>query len=157
MFISSQLLEVGISAILVPMRYLAAVSAGRFMLDFAFNDVSDTLSIIDRFHPREYYAFSLYAFASDTEWNLDFFIWQLPAVVLTLFKFVLRRRRIGAACGETWRVGGVLVMHVLLRAFMASFAVDIPQSNVDAANAAIAALCEMSCMSYLIRHTWPFE
>lgn len=151
--------EVGISVVLCPARYLAAVHCSRILLDFAVPSLSDKVGVVDRFAPANFMSFAQFAFLQqgDDEWNMDFFVWQVPSIILTVGKLIARRRRLGAAKCRTKRVLGVLFMHILLRAFTGSFTVQLPQSEGDLLTAVIATSLESLVAKYLIWHTWPFE
>jgi hypothetical protein len=149
--------EIGVSMLIMPVRFLAASTTPRFMLDYMFTWWSDVLAIVDRFHPGAYASYALYAFASSgAEWNFDFFTWQVPSVVLTLGKLILRRRRVGAAMCRTKRVLGVLLAQIVLRAYMSTFSVMIPEQGSEAIEAIVVTVLEGMATSYLARHTWPF-
>lgn len=149
--------EIGVSVLIMPVRYLAASTTPRFMLDYMFTRWSDVLSVIDRFHPGSYVSYALYAFSSsEAEWNFDFFAWQVPSVLLSLGKLILRRRRVGAARCRTKRVLGVLLAQIILRAYMSTFSVMIPEQGSEAVEAIVVTVLEGMSTSYLARHTWPF-
>lgn len=149
--------EIGVSVLIMPVRYLAASTTPRFMLDYMFTRWSDILGVFDRFHPGAYASYALYAFESTSEeWNFDFFTWQVPSVVLSLGKLILRRRRVGAARCRTKRVIGVLLAQILLRAYMSTFSVMIPEQGSEALEAMVVTVLEGMATSYLARHTWPF-
>lgn len=156
-YVLSMSAEIGVSVLIMPVRYLAASTTPRFMLDYMFTRWSDLLSVLDRFHPGSFVSYALYAFASsDAEWNLDFFAWQVPSVLLSLGKLVLRRRRVGATRCRTKRVLGVLLAQILLRAYMSTFSVMIPEQGTEAVEAMVVTVLEGMATSYLARHTWPF-
>jgi hypothetical protein len=150
--------EVGLSVIFVPVRYLAAMHCTRLLIDFANPSASDVLSTVDRFNAGTFMTFAQHAFlaSADEEWNMDFFVFQLPSIALTLGKLIARRRKIGAAKCRTKRVLGVLLLQVMLRAFTGSFTVQLPQSEGDLMTALIAISLEGLASKYLIYHTWPF-
>lgn len=149
--------EIGVSMLIMPVRYLAAITTPRFILDYMFTSWSDCISILDRFNPGCYASYALYAFTNTTDdWNLDFFAWQTPSLILSIGKLLLRRRRVGAAQCRTKRVLGMLGLQVLLRAYMASFSVMIPEQWSEAVEAVVVTFLEGIVTSYLIRHTWPF-
>ncbi|KPA83303.1 putative mitochondrial hypothetical protein [Leptomonas pyrrhocoris] len=156
-YVLSMSAEIGVSVLIMPVRYLAASTTPRFMLDYMFTRWSDLLAVVDRFSPGAYASYALYAFASSgAEWNFDFFTWQVPSVILTLGKLFLRRRRTGAARCRTKRVMGVLLAQILLRAYMSTFSVMIPEQGSEAIEAMVVTVLEGMATSYLGRHTWPF-
>lgn len=156
-YVLSMSAEIGVSVLLLPVRYLAASTTPRFMLDYMFTRWSDVLSVVDRFHPGSYVSYALYAFASSSaEWNFDFFVWQVPSILLTVGKLITRRRRVGAARCRTKRVLGVLLAQILLRAYMSTFSVMIPEQGSEAVEALVVTVLEGMATSYLARHTWPF-
>ncbi|CAJ1991033.1 hypothetical protein conserved [Leishmania donovani] len=149
--------EVGISVLLMPVRYLAASTTPRFMLDYMFTRWSDVLALLDRFNPSTYASYAIYAFASsDDEWNFDFFTWQIPSVLMTIGKLIARRRLVGSARCRTKRVFGVLLSQLILRAYMSTFSVMIPEQGSEAVVAILVTVLEGMATSYLARHTWPF-
>ncbi|KPI84093.1 hypothetical protein ABL78_6849 [Leptomonas seymouri] len=149
--------EIGVSVLIMPVRYLAASTTPRFILDYMFTRWSDFLAVVDLFNPGAYASYALYAFgSSDAEWNFDFFTWQVPSVILTLGKLILRRRRVGAAQCRTKRVVGMLLVQILLRAYMSTFSVMIPEQGSEAVEAMVVTVLEGMATSYLARHTWPF-
>lgn len=150
--------EVGISVLFVPARYLAAMHCTRLLIDFANPAASDALGMVDRFDAGPFMTFAQHAFlaGADEEWNMDFFVFQIPSIALTIGKLIARRRRLGAAKCKTKRVLGMLLVHVLMRAFTGSFTVQLPQSEGDLMTAMIAITLEGLASKYLIYHTWPF-
>ncbi|CUF23750.1 Hypothetical protein, putative [Bodo saltans] len=154
----SSIAEVGLSVAFVPARYLAAMHCTRLLIDFANPSFSDALAVVDRFNAGTFMAFAQHAFLSsvDEEWNMDFFVFQLPSIALTIGKLIARRRKIGAAKCRTKRVLGMLFLQVVLRAFTGSFTVQLPQSEGDLITALIAISLEGLTSKYLIYHTWPF-
>lgn len=154
-YLLSSVGEAGISVMIFPMKYLAAVTTQRFLFDFMLPSWSDSLSVLDFFKPAEFMSFALHAFASEQDWNWDFFLWQIPSIAVTLAKLVLRRRRVGAEKCRTKRVIAVALLHVFVRSFVASFCVQLPQTDADALVALVMVGVESICANYLIRHTWP--
>ncbi|KAL7696678.1 hypothetical protein N2W54_006209 [Lotmaria passim] len=156
-YVLSMSAEIGVSVLIMPVRYLAASTTPRFMLDYMFTAWSDVLATVDRFNPGAYASYALYAFASSgAEWDFDFFTWQVPSVILTIGKLILRRRRVGAAKCRTKRVVGVLLAQIILRAYMSTFSVMIPEQGSEAIEAIVVTVLEGMATSYLARHTWPF-
>lgn len=156
-YVLSMAAEVGVSVLIMPVRYLAASTTPRYMLDYMFTRWSDVLAVVDRFHPGAYVSYALYAFArSEDDWNFDFFTWQIPSILLTLGKLVARRHRVGAARCRTKRVLGVLFAQLVLRAYMSAFSVMIPEQGSEAVMALLVTVLEGMTTSYLARHTWPF-
>ncbi|CCW61596.1 unnamed protein product [Phytomonas sp. EM1] len=155
-YLLSMIAEVGISMLWVPVQYLAAINTPRFLLDYMLTNWSDVLSKIDRFQSIRYASYASYAFSSDpdSEWNLDFFSWQVPSVILTVAKLVMRRRRIGARTG---RVVLALLVQIVLRAYCSTFSVMIPETGTEVFEAILATLLEGMVTSYLVRSTWPFH
>lgn len=148
--------EIGVSTLICPVRYLAAVTTPRFILDYALTGWSDVLRVLDRFPPGNFAAYALYAFSSDEDWSFDFFTWQLPSVALSLAKLWRRRQTLGGERCRTKRVLAVLLLQVLLRAHLATFSVMIPESGGDVVAAVVSAVLGSLATSYLARHTWPF-
>lgn len=151
--------EVVLSLAWAPMKYLAAVNTPRFLLDYLLTSWSDVLAIMDRFHAGKFASYAMYTFAthsSEDEWNLSFFSWQVPSVTLTVSKLISRRRRVGAETCRTKRVVGVLLLQVLLRAYMSSFSLMLPETGSEAVEAMVVTVLESASTSYLVRHTWPF-
>ncbi|KAG8346469.1 hypothetical protein TRVL_02705 [Trypanosoma vivax] len=103
-YMGSQAIEIGVSLLVYPMRYLAAVTTPRFILDYTLTNWSDTLRRVDLFSPGKYAAYALRAFTSDSDWNLNFFTWQVPSVALTLAKLWRRRRLLGPSSCRTARI-----------------------------------------------------
>ncbi|AIO00459.1 hypothetical protein LPMP_302360 [Leishmania panamensis] len=156
-YILSMGAEVGVSVLIMPVRYLAASTTPRFMLDYMFTRWSDVLALLDRFNPSTYASYALYAFASSNdEWNFDFFTWQIPSVLMTLGKLIARRRFAGSARCRTKRVFGVLLAQLILRAYMSTFSVMIPEQGSEALVAMSVTILEGMATSYLAQHTWPF-
>ena len=156
-YTSSLFAEAAFSTILVPMRYLAAVTTQRFLFDFGAQELSELLSWVDLFDPARFMSFSQYAFQGDQseDWNWDFFVWQLPAVALIVGKLMYRRHALGAERCKTKRVLGMLVPWMFIRAFLASFSVQIPQTEGDALVAIGAVVVESLMANYLIANSWP--
>ncbi|KAG5473228.1 hypothetical protein CUR178_03147 [Leishmania enriettii] len=149
--------EVGVSVLIMPVRYLAASTTPRFMLDYVFTRWSDVLALLDRFNPSTYSRYAFYAFASShDEWNFDFFTWQAPSVLMTLGKLIARRRLVGSVRCRTKRILGVLMAQLFLRAYMSTFSVMIPEEGSEALAAMVVTVLEGMATSYLARHTWPF-
>ncbi|KAG5472459.1 hypothetical protein LSCM1_03858 [Leishmania martiniquensis] len=149
--------EVGVSVLIMPVRYLAASTTPRFLLDYMFTRWSDVLALLDRFNPGTYASYALYAFAgTDDEWNFDFFTWQAPSVLMTLGKLIARRRLVGPVRCRTKRILGVLLAQLFLRAYMSTFSVMIPEQSSEALAAMVVTVLEGMATSYLARHTWPF-
>ncbi|GET90845.1 hypothetical protein, conserved [Leishmania tarentolae] len=156
-YVLSMAAEVGVSVLLMPVRYLAASTTPRFMLDYMFTRWSDVLAVFDRFNPSTYASYAVYAFASSNdEWNFDFFTWQIPSVLMTIGKLIARRRLVGSARCRTKRVCGVLLSQLILRAYMSTFSVMIPEEGSEAVVAVLVTIFEGMATSYLARHTWPF-
>ncbi|EAN85829.1 Present in the outer mitochondrial membrane proteome 31 [Trypanosoma cruzi] len=155
-YVASLGMEIGVSALICPVRYLAAVTTPRFILDYTMTGWSDTLSLLDRFSPANFAAYAMYAFSSDSDWNLDFFAWQAPSVVLTLVKLYYRRRKLGSESCRTKRVLAMIPFQMFLRAYIAGFSVMIPENSAEAVSAVVVTVVESMVTSYLARHTWPF-
>lgn len=157
-YVLSMLTETGVSMLWTPIRYLAAVNTPRFLLDYLLTRWSEVLRFVDRFHPGRFASYALYAFASEAneEWNLNFFAWQVPSVVLTLGKLILRRIRLGSKNCRTKRILGILFFQIVFRAYMSTFSVMIPEQGSEAAEAMLVTIFEGLCTAYLARHTWPF-
>ncbi|ORC90834.1 uncharacterized protein TM35_000072580 [Trypanosoma theileri] len=147
--------EVLLSALVCPRQYLAAVTTPRFLLDYVLTGWSDVLRRLDGFAPGKFAAYALQAFASDAEWNFGFFTWQLPSVALTLAKLCWRRRTLGPTRTRTLRVLMMLPVQVMLRAYVATFSVMIPESVGEVTESIVSAVLEGMVTSYLARHTWP--
>lgn len=156
-YTSSLFAEAAVSTVLVPMRYLAAVTTQRFLVDFGFQGLSELLSYVDFFDPARFMSFSQFAFQGDQseDWNWDFFVWQMPALALTLGKLWYRRKALGAEKTKTKRVVGMLVPWLFIRAFLASFSVQIPQTEGDAMVAVGAIVLESLMAKYIVANTWP--
>ncbi|RNF14037.1 uncharacterized protein Tco025E_06005 [Trypanosoma conorhini] len=155
-YVASLGMEIGASVIVCPVRYLAAVTTPRFILDYTMTGWSDTLSLLDRFSPGNFATYAMYAFSSDSDWNMDFFAWQVPSVTLTLVKLYCRRRKLGSERCRTKRVLAMIPFQMLLRAYIAGFSVMIPESSAEAISAVVVAVVESMVTSYLARQTWPF-
>ncbi|CCW68107.1 unnamed protein product [Phytomonas sp. Hart1] len=155
-YLLSMAAEVGVSVLWEPFKYLAAINTPRFLLDYMLTNWSDVLSKIDRFKTARYASYASYAFSSDpnVEWNLDFFSWQLPSIILTVSKLMLRRRLSGARTG---RLLLALLAQVILRAHFSTFSVMIPESGGEVFEAVLSTLLEGMVTSYLVRNTWPFR
>ncbi|KEG15623.1 hypothetical protein DQ04_00021210 [Trypanosoma grayi] len=156
-YVASLGMEIGVSVLICPVRYFAAVSAPRFILDYTLTGWSELLRVLDRFSPGNFAAYALYAFSSDADWNLDFFIWQLPSVVLTVTKLWYRRRLLGSVNCRTKRVLGMIPVQVFLRAFLSSFSLLIPESGGEVLVSVVLSVLENAATSYLAMHTWPFS
>lgn len=156
---SSMLLEQMVSFVVVPARYIAAVTAPRLMLDFLSNQLSDALSLLDAFRPGRFASFAIYAFAgnSNEDWNFDFFTWQGPAVCLTLGKLLVRRHRLGAEKCKIKKVMGVLVGQIFTRAYLGTFSINIPENASEAVGAVLIWLLEGALTAYLAAETYPFS
>nr|CCC91074.1 conserved hypothetical protein [Trypanosoma congolense IL3000] len=152
-YVASQGLEIGVSLLICPVRYLAAVSTPRFMLDYMLTGWSEVLRSLDLFSPGKYVSYADYAFSSISEWNLDFFTWQVPAAVLTLAKVWYRRRRLGAQNCRTLRVLLMLPLQLFLRAYLSSFSIMLPETGEEALEAVIAVVLEGAVTSYIAHHT----
>ncbi|EPY35891.1 hypothetical protein AGDE_07187 [Angomonas deanei] len=151
--------EIGVSLLFAPIRFIAAYNTPRFLLDYMFNTVSDTLSILDLFRPGLFASYAITAFTSgsDDEMNFDFFVYQVPSVVVTIVKLIMRRKRLGKEKCRTKRVLGVLFARMLLRAVIPSYSIMIPTQGGELVVASIQLFLEQLCTSYLFRHTWPYE
>ncbi|KAH9579988.1 hypothetical protein LSM04_005650 [Trypanosoma melophagium] len=149
--------EILLSGLLCPRQYLAAVTTPRFLLDYVLTGWSDVLRRLDRFAPGKFAAYALQAFASDAEWNFGFFTWQLPSVALTLAKLCWRRCKLGPTRTRTKRVLVMLLVQMLLRAYVSTFSVMIPETAGEVAESIVSAVLEGMVTSYLARHTWPLE
>lgn len=156
-YVLSMAAEVGVSLLWMPVRYLAAVNTPRFLLDFLLTRWSERLSRIDGFRPGRFASYAVYAFTNlSADWNLDFFAWQIPSALLTIGKLVVRRRRVGAARCKTKRVLLTLLVQLILRAYLATFSVTLPETDSEAIESAVVVILEAMTTSYLVRNTWPF-
>ncbi|ESL07280.1 hypothetical protein TRSC58_05033 [Trypanosoma rangeli SC58] len=155
-YVASLGMEIGVSVIICPVRYLAAVTTPRFILDYTMTGWSDTLSLLDQFSAGNFAAYAMYAFSSDSDWNLDFFAWQVPSVILTLAKLYYRRKKLGSERCRTKRVLAIIPLQMLLRAYIAGFSVMIPENSAEAVSAVGVTVVESMLTSYLARQTWPF-
>lgn len=156
-YLLSMGLEIGVSMLVVPFRFLSAISAPRFLLDYMLNSWSDKLSMLDRFAPGKFASFATYSFERpDCDWSFDFFTWQVPSVVLSLVKLLARRRHVGAKNCRTKRVLFALGLQVILRAYMATFVTELPENDLEAVNAILVTVLEGIATSYVVRHTWPY-
>ncbi|EPY24109.1 hypothetical protein STCU_04501 [Strigomonas culicis] len=155
---TAMFLEQAVSFVVVPARYIAAVTAPRLMLDFLSNQLSDALSLVDGFRPGRFASFAVYAFAGspDEDWNFDFFTWQGPAIGLTLAKLLVRRHRLGAKQCKVKKVLGVLAGQVLVRAYLGTFSINIPESASEAVGAVLIWLLEGALTASLAAETHPF-
>lgn len=153
----STAIETVVSLLLCPVRYMAAVSTPRFLLDYMITNWSERLRYLDGFRPGNYASYALSAFANASEeWSLTFFSWQLPSCVLSLGKLILRRRRLGSSRCRTKRVLGALVAQILLRCYLSSFSIMIPEHGGEAVEAVVVCVLESMATSYLALNTWPY-
>lgn len=157
-YLKSFFAEAGISLLLIPFRYTAAIHAQRSLFDFLFPGASDAVSVLDRFWPSEFMTFSLFAFASlqNGESNWDYFLWQLPSVALNLGKLFWRRRAFGAENCRTKRIMAMIGLQVVVRSFVASFSVNLPQIEGEVVVGLVMMLLESLATHYIYRFTWPF-
>lgn len=146
-----------VSCAFSPVRYLAGITAPRYLLDYMLTWLSDYICVFDRFSPAEYASFSVFAFESgDEEWSLAFFSWQMPAVCLNVLKLIYRRYKFGPQQTKTFRVLGVIGIQVMVRAYLSSFSVILPDSGRSAMEAIIGCFLDSMATRYLIWHTSPF-
>ncbi|AAZ11927.1 uncharacterized protein TEOVI_000098800 [Trypanosoma equiperdum] len=155
-YVASQGLEIGVSVIICPVRYLAAVTTPRFLFDYTLTGWSEILRTLDLFSPGRFASYAVYAFSSTSEWDLDFFVWQMPSVALTLAKLWYRRRHLGTKKCCTTRVLLMLPLQILLRAYLSSFSVMIPECGEELLEAIVSAGLEAGVSAYIIRNTSPF-
>lgn len=157
-YLASMAAEHVVSCALCPIPYLAGSLAPRFLLDYMLTWFSDIVCVLDRFNPSEYASFSVYAFESgDEDWSLSFFSWQMPAVVLTLGKLFYRRYKYGKKSTKTLKVLGVLGGQLLIRAYLTSFSIMLPDSTGSAFQSIVACFIDSLATRYLIVHTSPFN
>lgn len=157
-YVASMAVEAGVSLLWAPVRYLAAVNTPRFLLDYMLTSGSELLRYIDNFNPGNFASYALYGFTPniDSDWNFDFFGWQVPSLILSVGKLMWRRRRLGTEQCRTKRVLGMLVCQVFVRAYMATISVMVPESTGEAVGSMVVIGLEGLCTAYLARQTWPF-
>lgn len=148
--------EYAVSCMWCPVPFLAGITAPRYLLDYVLTWFSEYVCVFDRFNAAEYAAFSVYAFeGGEEEWNFAFFTWQTPSVLLTLGKLMYRRLRYGSKSTNALRVLGVLGLQVLVRAFLSSFSILLPDSSSSALQAIIFVFLDSAASRYLIWRTFP--
>jgi hypothetical protein len=147
-------LEAAVSLGTVPGRYLTGKTAPRLLFDFTFMQWGDNLSIFDRFHPRNYIFYALNRLTPSGEWDLSFFLWQLPATLASGYK-LYKRRQTAPEHTKTGRCAAAMFVQYFNRILLISFAVSLPRSLDELIFAAALTGLDKYLDAYIIRNTWP--
>ena len=146
------------SLLLVPGRYLTGRTVPRLVGDFAFPGLGQFFGLIDRFSPGHYISYSMNRLtpAGGAESDLSFFLWHLPATVVTAAKLYVRRQNKPAET-KTKRCVAMLAAQYVSRLLMISFSVYLPSSEKEMLLAVLLTAFDRYSDAYLIRNTWPFD
>jgi hypothetical protein len=149
--------EVAVSLLLVPGRYLVGKSVHRLMFDFMMPALSDLLCKFDRFNPSRFLGFSADRTtpAEGAEWDLSFFVWHLPATLLTFGKLFYRMHTVGRKNTKAWRCIGVTLVQYIARVMMVTFSTWLPMSENELVFCLLLLGIDKTTDAYLIRNTWP--
>ena len=150
-------MEVGVSLLICPMRYLTGKQLHRLIFDMMYEEGSFHLKSIDGFDPYTFLPYAFHALAADDESNWAFFTWHLPATALTLTKLAWRVWRLGSRNTKTKRCLGVVALQYFLRTLMCSFCATLPTSEQELILVLILMSAEKWSDAYLMRNTWPFN
>lgn len=148
-------LEAVVSLPFRPYSYPAAILAPRYLLSYVFPSLSDSISSVDQFNPIEYEMFSYLTFQTgEAEWDLSFFSWQVPSIIFTFSKLIYCRTREGSRTNAL-RVAGVLGVQIMTRAFLSSYAVLLPEDELNGASTITYLILNSMATRYLLWNTYP--
>jgi hypothetical protein len=158
MWAGSFVLELIPSLLLVPGRYLTGKTVPRLVADFVFPGPGQLFSFLDRFSPGHYIAYSMNRLspAAGADADFSFFLWHLPATLVTAAKLYVRQSR-KPKDTKTKRVLAMLGLQYFTRLLMISFSVYLPSSEKEMLLALLLTTFDRYSDAYLIRNTWPFD